>query len=181
MELLSHSCFGINIRIMSSLFLYHPEKMHFFKVFRACCLVTLFGLSIPLFGSLFFVFNSNLTEEQINNDAFLVAQMACQFWKLLICVLNMTKIKECIIYFDASKNNSLKQRQLSIINESVKICRRNTIIFLVCIISGNIFWVSRPFMMGSKVTLPVDFWLPFDTNNSKIFPFVYAFLAMCKF
>lgn len=178
--MLSYRCFSINIRIMSLLCLYDSKKIHFIKTLKACCLVTLFGISIPFFGSLFFLFNSNLTEEQINNDAFLVVQMACQFGKLLICVLKMTKIKECMFYFDSTQNYGLKRRQVEIIDNCVKICRRNTLIFMGCIISGNIFWVSRPFMMGSTMTLPVDIWLPIDINNSKVFSFVYVFLGMCK-
>ncbi|RZB38835.1 7tm 6 domain containing protein, partial [Asbolus verrucosus] len=169
--------FSINLRVMGAFGLYPFKTSRFLYKVRAYFLYSVFTLPIPILGTLYFILSEEINAA-LDENAFLIAEMACQITKLFPFISNSDKIRKCIHYFELSFFMTYTDKQKKIIDRCSRICRRNTTVFLVSIIGGNIFWATRPFF-SKEQKLPVDVWLPCNLMaGTKIFYSVYLFLVM---
>ncbi|RZC32666.1 7tm 6 domain containing protein, partial [Asbolus verrucosus] len=169
--------FSINLRLMGAFGLYPPETSGFLYKVQAYFLYSAFTLPIPILGTLYFILDEEINAA-LDGNAFLIVEMACQITKLFTFIRNGDKIRKCIHYFEKPFFANYTDKQKKIIDRCSRICRRNSIIFLVSIIGGNIFWATRPFF-SKEQKFPVDVWFPYNPMaGTKIFYSVYLFLVM---
>ena len=182
MQNITQRSFGINLILMTILNLYPPDKLTFsFKV-RAYSIFLISVPPIPVFGVLYFLVEKGLTTTEFNENAFLIAEMTCQVGKFLPFITNGTRIKKCIHFFESVQFAPQQKRQKEIINKCCRTCKRNSMIFLVSIVAGIIFFASKPLLMGKGHKLPANIWLPFDSkSNPVVFGWVYVFIIFGKF
>ncbi|RZC22679.1 7tm 6 domain containing protein, partial [Asbolus verrucosus] len=67
------------------------------------------------------------------------------------------------------------EKQTTVIDNCIKVCRRNTFIFLLCACSGVGSWATKPFFWEGR-KLPVDVWLPFNTSEKLIIYYPVYFI-----
>jgi hypothetical protein len=167
MASVSKQSFGINLIVMRAFGLYSPqEATRLYKVMSYLMYIFLM-LPVPVFGTLYLLVNDNFDMMRLNDNAFLIAEITCQFTKLFPFINNADRIRNCIHYFEASIFAVFKERQLKILEECINICVRNSRIYLCSVVSINIIWAAKPFL-EEEYRLPVDLWLPYNSNSGAL-------------
>ncbi|XP_063912020.1 uncharacterized protein LOC135128873 [Zophobas morio] len=176
MEDIIENSFGVNLILMRILNLYPPENPTLLYKLKAYCVFFVLLPPVPILGALYFLFEENLTTEELNENAFAVAQLGCQVTKFLPFVVNGTRIKNCILYFKSSEFKISVDKQQKIIDDCCWICRRNSTVFLVSITGGVIFFALKP-LFSDKQQFPTDIWLPFEPKTDlRVFVVVYLYV-----
>ncbi|RZC39725.1 7tm 6 domain containing protein, partial [Asbolus verrucosus] len=171
--------FNVNLSVMQAFGLYSAaeESTCLYKV-MGYSMYCLFMFPIPIFGTLYLVLDENFDMMQLNDNAFLIAEIVCQFTKLFPFIHNANRIKTCIHYFEAPFFLLSRQKQLDILNKYSRICQRNSKLFLSAVITINIIWASKP-LFGKEYKLPVDLWLPFElVAEPRAYYSIYLFLVI---
>ena len=177
----SEQSFAINLHIMRAFGLYtSKESTPTWKVI-SYLMYTIFMLPVPLFGTLYFIFDTtNFDMMRLNDNAFLIAEISCQFTKLFPFIRDADRVRKCIHYFENSVFRVLKPREVTILQECIDTCVRNSKVYVFAVFSINIIWASKPFF-EKDYRLPVDLWLPFDpTTGPVIYYPVFVALVIGK-
>ena len=132
-------------------------------------------IPVPVFGCLYLLIEEDVDLMKVSENAFLLAEMGCYITKFLPLLRSSKEIKECILYFDAPQFRKINDTHRDILDDCIKICRRNTNIFLVSVAAGLVSWAVKPFFW-SKYRLPVDVWIPFEIDFT---PVIYYPLYVC--
>ncbi|XP_068909818.1 odorant receptor Or1-like [Tenebrio molitor] len=168
--------FRINLRVMRIFHLYPPEESTRWFQIRAYVMHLLFVMPVPTLGILYLLLEDNLDIERVNYNAAFLAQTTCFITKILPFIRNGQRIKQCIMFFE-SPFFALKNDQHKIImNNCIKICQRNTLIFFIFVIGSVGTWSTKPLFWQGR-NLPVDVWLPFSTVKATNYYFIYIFLV----
>jgi hypothetical protein len=171
--------FRINLRVMRIFHLYPPEESTRWFQIRAYVMHLLFVMPVPTLGVLYLLLEDNLDMERVNYNAAFLAQTTCFITKILPFIRNGQRIKQCIMFFE-SPFFALKNDQHKIImNNCIKICQRNTLIFFIFVIGSVGTWSTKPLFWQGR-NLPVDVWLPFSTAKATNYYFIYIFLVTGK-
>lgn len=178
-EPLSRQFFGINIRLLSALGYYPPDTNLLWYKIKAYVLFSLCGLFIPICGSLYFLLHENVTEDEISEHAFVVAQMSCLILKFLSTISKSERLKKCVNYFDSLRFQPKNEAQKAKINEYAWATKRNTRVYLIAAIVSIGFWIVRPYFQRGR-TLPIVLWLPFETSSLNLVVFLgfYLFIVL---
>ncbi|RZC42959.1 7tm 6 domain containing protein, partial [Asbolus verrucosus] len=178
MEGVIQRSFSINLRVMKACYLYPPLQHKCLYKMAAYLMHLCFVMLVPTLGILHLLLEDNLDMERVNYNAAFLAQTTCFTTKLLPFIRDGQRIRKCIDYFDSSLFTVTRQKQKTIIDNCIKVCRRNTFIFLVCAGGAVGSWATKPFFWeGHK--LPVDVWLPFNTSEKLIIYYpVYFIIAI---
>ncbi|RZB40583.1 7tm 6 domain containing protein [Asbolus verrucosus] len=178
MENIIEQSFNINLNIMRALGLYRPEKTKSFNKVRAYFVYIFFIILIPFSTLLSFPLGEKLDVTQINFNAAFLAESLCFIMKLLPFIRKERKIRKCIQYFgDHSFTPSSKEQKI-IIDDCIRVCRRNSIVLVFSVTFAAACWVIRPLLMPDHA-LPLEVWLPFDIKaDLKIYYFVYIYLVI---
>ncbi|KAJ3666961.1 hypothetical protein Zmor_002379 [Zophobas morio] len=169
--------FSINIHIMRAFGLYPPEKPTRISWLRSLLLYFAFAYPVPVLGSLNFIFGEEIDQMRFGENAFQVAQLACQIAKLMPFILNGRRIKKCIHYLE-DPLFEVKGDNEKILEKWVHTCQRNTKVFLGSIIAGNVSWAVKPFLLQNG-QLSVDVWLPYNLmENTMVYIFVFVLLTL---
>ena len=171
------SSFSVNLKVLKAFFLYTPQEKNEKK--RSYLMFSLFMFHVPVFGVLYFILEKNIDRQRMSDNGFVLAEMCCYIPKLLPFVVKADQIKKCIHYFEKS-SVELRPNQRAIIDKASKICRRNSLIFIVCMTGGFLSWASKPLFMPEN-RLPIDIWLPVDVKSDlKIYCAVYVWVVLGK-
>ncbi|KAJ3643973.1 hypothetical protein Zmor_026652 [Zophobas morio] len=169
--------FRTNLFIMRLGHVYPPQKQTTLFTIRAYLLQILFVVPVPVLGIVYLLTEKNLNVDRVNYNAAFLAQATCVIPKLFPFIRRGSRIRECILYFESFCVSLTKQHQKNIIDECIKVCRRNTLIFLVSVAGGVSSWAMNPIFWDGR-NLPVDLWLPFNPyENWFVYWCVYVFAA----
>jgi hypothetical protein len=171
--------FYINLKVLRILGLYVPDKSTYLYKLYGCVLLICSLVPDPLFG---FIYLARSKESDIMMQAgfnlFLLVAMACFVPKLLPFIVNSGKMKRCIHYMETSIIINLNSEQKKIVDDCIRISRRNSIFFFVCVTLDSTTWTSRSLFLQNG-ELPMEVWLPFDpTKNRVVFYFTYFLTAL---
>ncbi|CAH1374427.1 unnamed protein product [Tenebrio molitor] len=169
--------FRVNLRVMKACHLYPPEThTRLFKIL-AYIMHFLLVIPVPTLGVLYVLLEDDLNMERVNYNAGFLAQTACFITKLLPFVRYGRRIKKCIHFFESPLFAVVKEEHKKIMNKCIKVCQRNTRIFLFCVAGGVTSWATKPFFWEGR-NFPVDIWLPFSvTTDITIYCTLYFFIA----
>ncbi|RZB41742.1 7tm 6 domain containing protein, partial [Asbolus verrucosus] len=133
---------------------------------------------VPFLTFLSFPLGEQLDVTQINFNAAFLAETLCFIMKLLPFIRKERKIRKCIHYFgDHSFTPSSKEQKI-IIDDCLRVCRRNSMVLILSVTLTAVCWIIRPLFMPDYA-LPLEVWLPFDIKaDIKIYYFVYIYLAI---
>ncbi|CAH1374425.1 unnamed protein product, partial [Tenebrio molitor] len=181
MQSVIHQSFRVNLRVLQILGLYPSENDTIWKKVEAYTLF-FFGLfPIPSFGSLYLLLENEIDVERLFDNAFILAGMTGYITKLLPFIRNGRKLKQCIDSFESPLFAALDQEETKIIQECIKVCRRNSAIFFIVVIGGISVWSTKP-LFWTHYNLPIDIWIPFTmTTGSLLNCFIYLFLVTGTF
>jgi hypothetical protein len=135
---------------------------------------------VPSLTILNFIVEEHLDILQLNNTATFLSETICWIIKLLPFLTNGQRIKKCINYFGDTYFKAMlcgDTERKNIINNSIEVCRRNSLVFLVGVIGGLASFIIKPLFLNSQ-RLPLNMWLPFRTSENWIYIAVYLFLAI---
>ncbi|KAJ3643965.1 hypothetical protein Zmor_026645 [Zophobas morio] len=167
--------FQFNLFVLKAFYLYPPEKQTYLYKIRTLILYVLCVVAVPTISIINLISSEDLNVERANYNAAFLVQATSFITKFLPFVIHGQKIKKCITYFESFKTD--KENHQMILNDCIRICRRNTFGFFVCVVGGGISWVSKPFFWKDR-SFPIDVWLPFDaTTNNFVYFCVYLFVA----
>lgn len=180
MDSITIQSFSINLNIMAACGLYPPEKPTCLYKIQAWLMYFLLTYPTPTLGVLYFLFEKEIDMMRIGDNAFLVVQTGCQIIKLLPFITSGYRIKKCVHYFESPVFRTEKNKHNKILKTCIQICQRNSWMFLISVIGGNITWALKPLLLNER-RLPVDVWLPFNSlEKTKIYCSVYAILVTGK-
>ncbi|RZB40832.1 7tm 6 domain containing protein, partial [Asbolus verrucosus] len=137
--------FGINLRVMKACCLYPPLTHGRWYKIKAYLMHLCFVMPVPTLGILYLLLKEDLDMERVNYNAGFLAQTTCFTTKLLPFIKEGHRIRKCIDYFNSSSFAVLNEKQKKIMDQCVKVCRRNTFIFLICVGGGVTSWATKPF------------------------------------
>ncbi|XP_015840044.1 odorant receptor Or1-like [Tribolium castaneum] len=173
----SEQSFSINLKIMKLCRLFPPtEGKKFYKI-QAYLLQFLLLLPIPILGNLHLLLDENLDMEKVNYNAVFLAQVTCFVIKLMAIIANSEKIKKCITELDSPKFAAVRENHKIILQHCIKVCKRNTLIFVVFVICGASSWATKP-LFWSRRNLPLDVWFPLDTTSTPVYCSLYIYLLI---
>ncbi|XP_063912014.1 odorant receptor 94a-like [Zophobas morio] len=95
---------------------------------------------------------------------------------MLPFILDGERIKKCIFYLENIVLETSRNHHSRILNECVRICRRNSLVFFVSAAGTAAIWTTKP-LFWKRREFPVDVWLPFDVKEN-IFVFSFAYLII---
>ncbi|RZB38748.1 7tm 6 domain containing protein [Asbolus verrucosus] len=121
----------------------------------------------------------NLDILQLNFSAAYLTEVACFTAKLLPFIRNGQHIKMCINYFANPCFIPHGDKQKNIIDECSKICRRNTMVYLIVVTCAAITWIVKPFFFKGT-GLPLDIWLPYDATAGPKYWITFVFIAVAS-
>ncbi|KAJ3666963.1 hypothetical protein Zmor_002379 [Zophobas morio] len=155
--------------------LYPPEKpTRLFRI-RSYLLYFVILIPVPALGALYIFLEEDQT--RIGDNGFVVAETACVIIKLMPFVVNGSQMKRCIHYLEDSSFEVAPDNR-KILEKSIYICRRNSKVFIVSIVVGNISFNLKPFLGEGRI-LPVDVWFPCSpTENTKIYCIIFLMLSL---
>ncbi|RZB38719.1 7tm 6 and/or Iso dh domain containing protein, partial [Asbolus verrucosus] len=157
--------------------LYPPEKNS--RLFKVYAYILYFIALTPtsVLGFLDIYLKEDVDVVEMSYSALISIQMAFFTMKLSPFIRNGNKIKKCINYFESPNFDLFNKEHKKIIEESVDVCRRNSVVFLGGVIVSFCFWSVTPFWRANN--LPLDVWVPFDPFASVInYCIVYSVLAV---
>ncbi|RZC36662.1 7tm 6 domain containing protein, partial [Asbolus verrucosus] len=163
---------------MAFLCLYSPEKHNRFYKTQAYIFYCVFIILVPLLAILYLLLEEEIDIVEINYNAAFLSQTTCFITKLLPFVTNIDQIRKCIHYFGDPNFKAHNDGEKKIIDDCVRICRRNSTAFLIGVTGGVFIWDIKP-LFGKDYALPIEVWLPFNPKGElKTYYCVYLFLAL---
>ncbi|RZC36060.1 7tm 6 domain containing protein, partial [Asbolus verrucosus] len=170
--------FSINLAIMGALHLYPPDNRGYVYIIRAYIMYFFCIILLPFLILFYFLLEEEFDIMTMNFNAGFIVETMCFIIKLLPFMRHGHKIKICIHFFEDPYFTTRKEKHTKIIEDCIKICKRNSMAFLIGVTVGVICWVIRPFFRQGY-TLPLDVWLPFSVEaDLKMYYSVYLFLAI---
>lgn len=177
MKNIIQNSFGISLQILELFQLYTPHKPNFLrKVVSFIFCISLTSI-VPVFGALYIFLGKNTIGRRAADNAYVVTGMWCYAPKLWQFLIKRSEIQECILYFKNSKFVTLRKNQTIILETQIKICRRNTKLFVTSMVIAAAVWPAIPFILHDH-NLPVDLWLPFDASKDlRVYYVVYGVVS----
>ncbi|RZC31830.1 7tm 6 domain containing protein [Asbolus verrucosus] len=171
--------FSINLSIMRALRFYPGEKDSYLHKIHGFVMYFICIIFVPTLIIVKFLMDENFDILQLNYNFMFVAEAVSWITKLLPFLINGQQIKKCIHYFGVPYFAlSKEERHKRILDDCIKVCSRNSLVFLTgCIISYVSFVTAPLFAKGYTFTL--DLWLPFDaTSGPTVYYSVYMFITI---
>ncbi|XP_044258923.1 odorant receptor Or1-like [Tribolium madens] len=170
--------FKINLLIMQLLGFYPPNKYkNIYKIYAYAVYVFL-TIPVPTLAGIHLLVTENVDLVQVCDSSFIIFQVGCFIFKLIPFIFIVDKVRESIYMMEWQILNNYTKQQEVIINNCVKICKRNTWLFLGFCVLSVITWASTPFF-GSVHKFPITIWLPFDaTADTKSYVLVFVFIVL---
>lgn len=175
MDNLIEKCFGLNIFVLKLLWMYPSDTNNWVDNILACAKYILITVPVPVLGFLSIILDENDAQRRAEN-AFVVAATGNYLLKFFPIIANRQRLQKCINYFQDKQilvgNNAEKR----ILSKTIKICRRNTKIYMAIFLDGYLVWALKAFYMRS--VLPIDVWLPFEISEAPmvVHCFIYTYV-----
>ena len=168
--------FGLNLFILETFYLCPPKKPSLSYKIQSYIAYVLIIVLVPVISILHILLAEDLDLDQVNYNAAFIAQTTCFITKFLPFILDSQRMKNCIFYPESAAFATSRDNHTAIINECVRICRRNSLVFFVGSVGAAGSWSTKP-LLWRRRDFPVDVWLPFDAK-ANIFVFSVAYLVI---
>ncbi|RZB39973.1 7tm 6 domain containing protein [Asbolus verrucosus] len=176
MEDMVWKSFSINLKVMRILRLYPPEKSRGFYKVQAYIVYFLCIVLLPVLIILYILsLDEDLDLLKLNYTAIFLVETISFITKLLPFIISSHQIKKCINYFGCPyfRRMRYKDNQKKIIAECTRICRRNSLVWVIGVGVGTICYNVQP-LLWEGYKLPIDLWLPYDvTAGPEIYYLTY--------
>ncbi|KAJ3666936.1 hypothetical protein Zmor_002357 [Zophobas morio] len=172
--------FKLNLIIMRILGFYPTQK--FKKIYKlyAYAVYVSFTIPVPTLAAVHLIVGENIDLVQFGDSSFIIFQVGCFIFKLVPFIFNAEEVRKSIYMLEWPIFNNYSKKQEVIIEKCVKICKRNTWLFLGFCVCTFLSWSVTPFF-GSVHKFPIEIWLPFKpTSNEKryVLTFIFIFLGV---
>ncbi|XP_063911979.1 odorant receptor 33b-like [Zophobas morio] len=155
---------------------YPPQKFKKFYRFYAYAVYVSFTIPVPILAAVHLIVGENIDLVQVGESSFIMFQGGCFISKLIPFIFNSEDIRKSIYMLEWPVFNNYSQKQGEIIEKCVKICKRNTWLFLGFCMISFVAWSVMPFF-GSVHKFPIKIWLPFEpTSDDKMYVLTYIFI-----
>ncbi|RZC40935.1 7tm 6 domain containing protein, partial [Asbolus verrucosus] len=159
------------LRIMRILGLYplqRHKKLYTLYAYVVYCFLT---VPVPTLATVYLFTAENVTLAQISDNAFLICQLGCFIAKFLPFMRNADKIRRSIYMLESPIFLNCTKKQEAILNEHIRICRRNAWLNLILVSFSVGSWAIAPFVRNKNTyQLPLHVWLPYNaTSNAKTY------------
>ena len=170
--------FALNLFILETFYLCPPKKPTLSYKLQSYVAYMLIIVIVPVFSILHLLLAEDLDSDRVNYNAGFLAQAICFITKFLPFILDGQRMKNCIFYLESAAFATSRDNQTGIINECIRICRRNSLVFFVGSIGAAGSWSTKP-LLWRRRDFPVDVWLPFDAKeNVFVFSFLYLIVGI---
>ncbi|KAJ3643972.1 hypothetical protein Zmor_026651 [Zophobas morio] len=173
--------FALNLFILERFYLCPPKKPTLSYKLQSYVAYMLIIVIVPVFSILHLLLAEDLDIDRVNYNAGFLAQAICFITKFLPFILDGQRMKNCIFYLESAAFATSRDNQTGIINECIRICRRNSLVFFAGSIGAAGSWSTKP-LLWRRRDFPVDVWLPLDAKeNVFVFSFFYLIVGIGPF
>ena len=152
--------FHLTILILRCVGLYYNGKQSLaMKIWKySVYLLSVVMVVLALFN--LFV-EENIDMLQLNQLVVFLAEASSGVVKILLFMKNGSRIKKCIHFFGDRRFEPKNEEEKRILDECVRLCRRNVKIIVGALAFTDVIWNILP-LWNPASALPVKIWLPFE-------------------
>lgn len=142
-----------------------------------------FTIPIPTLPIIFVAVDDNVNMLDAAQSLFMAIQIFGLIFKIYSIKSNFAGVEKTFSILNSEVFNQQYAGQDHILQESSRIAKRNTIVFLLFCYASLFGWGLLPIFTGSG-QLPIDVWLPFkvpDTKVNHVILYIWLFMGKLRF
>jgi hypothetical protein len=164
MENIITSSFSLNLSVMKVIGLYPLKRHPYLYKLLAFVIYTFAMIPATVLGFLQLFFKEDM--KKVRHDDLAPFVVIFLSPKLLSIVTSGHRIEKCLQFLDVEFFTVVDSQHIKIINNCVKICRRNSVIFFSGCVVSVFGWTVKMFFREDIHQLPLDVWYPFEIRNT---------------
>ncbi|XP_044258924.1 odorant receptor 94b-like [Tribolium madens] len=173
-QIVNHS-FKLHVKVLTLIGLYPPKNHSILYSIYSIFLFLAVFVPVLVLGLPNFFFIEDVTS--IDFSDFVTVGIIVYFFKIMPFLTSITKIQNCINYFDTFKYRVKSEEK--IIEDCVGSCRRNTNVFLIGCCVSYLGFVAQVLLREEPEKLPLKLWLPFTNEEKPLFYYcIYCALLL---